>query len=177
MMAIAAALGALVLASGTVSAATELKKSGNIGQYTINEAEGDVSCFYGQPGYLEGLVVTPPDIYARNKTPGLDQQQVGWRFVVKSRHDGSQTTQTYHKSPVFKAYTTDLSPADLEFKELNFLPLLEDTSYFVIIKAFWYRGDGSIAGWAKSRVEAHTYEFPVTHLSFYPFDSCYWIGA
>ena len=176
-LAFAAAFGALVIASGTVSAATELKTSGNIGQYTINEAEGDVLCSYELGGgYLNAIAVVAPDIYARSKTAGVDQQQVGWRVVVKSRPQGAppQPTTTLFTSAVFKSNATDATPATLLPIKLQ-MAFPGDSTFIVYIKAFWYRADGSVAGFAKSRVDNYTSHHP--NLNEWPNESCSSFGA
>ena len=153
---IAAALGALILASGSASAATELTTSGNIGQYAVSDAMGDAVCSYGQSGALEAIVIENPEFYARNRTAGVDAQQVGWRVIVKKRRSGpDQPWTTLSTSAVYKAWATDATPANLNPYKLA-MAFPDSSSFRVIVKTFWYRADGSTAGWAKTRIESYT---------------------
>ena len=177
MVAVAAALGAFVLGTGTVSAATELKTSGNIGQYSVSDAQGDVICSYDQSGYLEAIYIdTPPEVYARNKTSGLDQQQVGWQFIVKSRLTGPDQTYTpFFKSTVAKANATDASAAAFEPRKLA-VAFPDDFAYRVFVKVIWYRADNSIAGTTKTRIDTYTVNSPVFGEVF-PNEGCGGVGV
>jgi hypothetical protein len=168
---IAAALGALFIASGSAFAATELDTSGSIGQHSMTDSQGDVVCSYGDTGYLEAIsIAAPPQIYARNKTNGVDQQQVGWRFVVKSRLSGpGNPFTTLYTSTVVKLTATDATAA--AFLPRKVAMAFPDASAFkVIVKMFWYRNDGSVAGWAKTRIDNYTSHHGV--LDEYPGESC-----
>ena len=56
------------------------------------------------------------------------------------------------------------------------MPFPDNSSFSVIVKTFWYRGDGSVAGWAKTRIDAYTVHRPGL-VDEYPDEACHSFGA
>jgi hypothetical protein len=97
---------------------------------------------------LRRLLVMPPKLDASST------QRVGWRFIVQ-RSKGGVWTRVY-RSPVQRAL------GDAAFTQMGVkvtVPAwptgdsLRSHPYRVLIKAFWYRADGSIKATAKSVVD------------------------
>jgi hypothetical protein len=161
---------ALALTAGNMMAVQQLKHYGKVGISSVHEDDGNVQCNYGvADDFLQSINVDPPDIYARDRTAGVDQQQVGWQIIVRRKLDSQSKFHTVLKSTIAKTTTSDDTPAP--FKARQVTPFVPDNSRFVIIiKSFWFRPDGSVAGWAKARVERYTEDDTVHH--YWPVDYC-----
>ncbi len=96
---------------------------------------------------LRRFLVLPPDF-------GEASASVGWRFIVRRSSDGLDYKETY-RSPIQRAQTSDgFSPMGVKVSVPDGWPTHdpEGYPYRVIIKAFFYRADGSLKSTAKSAV-------------------------
>jgi hypothetical protein len=137
---------------------TPLGHTGNVGAHSLNDgfdtADRGVTCAYGASSQFVSIEVNAPNIYARDKTAGVDTQKVGWRYIVTRQHD-SNTPVAYKKSTIVKGTATDSGPALLANRtDPLSVPFKYATdAFYVKIKMFWYRADGTIAGTATNRVD------------------------
>jgi hypothetical protein len=147
---------AVALSSGSVLAQKELGHHGKVGQHSLNEANGDVVCHY-DPGTanLTSISVRAPTMFARDRTAGVDAQDVGWRIFVQRKLATETSFKVVKKSSTFKAPATDVDAASFKSQTVTLTPP-ENSSYRIVVKMTWYRADGSVAGWSKHRVEAYT---------------------
>ncbi|HUP83806.1 MAG TPA: hypothetical protein VM284_06420 [Candidatus Limnocylindria bacterium] len=111
-----------------------------------------VSGDIGQELELRRLLVLPPTLYTKSAS-------AGWRFIVYRSSDGLDYTVRY-RSPIQRA------PSSSGFTSMGVpvavpsvwpSPDPEAYPYRVVIKAFFYRADGSIKATSKSDV----YEFRI----------------
>jgi hypothetical protein len=88
------------------------------------------------------IKVNAPVLYARNVSPGVDHQWVGWAYTILFTDDlGSNPThwKPYHDSSVVKARATDTTPAALSQRTFAFTSSSRDhTGYRVVIHMTWY---------------------------------------
>jgi hypothetical protein len=90
---------------------------------------------------LRRIKVDPPSMWSIRA-----KQKVGWRFVVQRSVDDAPWTVTY-RSPLQKS--TAYADRAASFTKMAVdvkLPAVSDKSevaYLVVIKAFWYRADGT----------------------------------
>ena len=167
-----AALIIAALSSGSTFADTPLAHTGQVGQHSLNDVHDTpgVTCNYDANHHLASIHVNAPNVFAYNKTGGVDHQKVGWRFLVQYWNDNIAGTSTYYKSSISKSNATDTYEAALVSKNVP-LTLPDDMKpYTVVVKMYWYNADGSISGTATNRVDWY-YE----HVdgNYFTQDSCY----
>jgi hypothetical protein len=165
--------GALVALSVIVTptmAATELSQYGKVGVTSPNEDDGEIVCNYDfSNDDLQSITVAAPAIYARNTTSGVDSGQVGWQIIVRRKLDSQVKFHTVLKSTIAKTTTTDDAPA--AFKSRTVVPFVpDDSTFIVIVKSFWFRADGSVVGWVKTRIDRYAEDDTVHH--FFPINGC-----
>jgi hypothetical protein len=101
---------------------------------------------------LRRLLVTPPKLYEKSAS-------VGWRFIVHRSSNGLDWKVTY-RSPVQRATTSsNFTSMDVKVDVPDRWPSPDPQAYpyRVVIKAFFYRADGSL----KATSKAPVYEFRV----------------
>ena len=156
---ITVALG-LVLVAATATADTPLGHDGKVGSHRLRDSAQNpgVECFYEDANpnsptqaTLEGLEVRPPVAFARDSTINVDNQDVGWQFIVQRRHNGTWTEVL--RTSIHFATATESTAAAFEKRGTNFLGN-SASHYRVIVKMYWLRGTtGIVAGTAKNRVD------------------------
>jgi hypothetical protein len=165
MVACAALVGnvAPVAAAGTVGAwsltDTPSSPGANV-KYRWVDATGD----YGSEDHwrIRRIVVQPPNVKA---VAGKSQQTVGWQFTIQRVQCFEPPCYWEHRytSPVHKATTSDAANAAFTAQSVSVrIPPEAEAGLFhyrAIVKMFWFKGDGSVQGTAKSRVR---YYRPVT---------------
>ena len=159
---------ALLLVVGPVAADTEVGHTGFVCEHVLFNGPNDgpdetwftgVACSYDSTrgNRLRSITVMAPEIYARDVTPALDSQRVGWRVIVKRKRPGSTTLVPFYRSASQKAIATDASPAVYPrpsgpgtnaYMSVN-LDVPRETGagsqYFVFVRMFWYRA-GNLEG-------------------------------
>jgi hypothetical protein len=162
---------ALSLAAAPALADTEMGHEGSVGEHVVFDGPTDqffsgIVCFYdSQHGNrLHRLTVMAPEIYARDITPGVDTQRVGWRVIVKRLRPGSSTLKPFYRSGTQRAMATDATRAEFPrpsgpgvapYMTVNLdVPKEPGTGsqYFVFVRMFWYR-DGDLEGKATHRLD------------------------
>ncbi|CAN5640265.1 hypothetical protein BH23CHL6_BH23CHL6_08530 [soil metagenome] len=90
---------------------------------------------------LRRIRVDPPEMWAMRA-----KQKVGWRFVVQRSVDDASWTVTYRsplqKSTAYADRAASFTKMVVDVK-LPAVPDKADVAYRVVIKAFWYRSDGT----------------------------------
>src|SRR5215217_3555564 len=99
----------LLAGARTALADTEKGHVGLVGSHSLTDTSGSPGtiCTYRANGRLETFKVRPPNVLARNETPGVDQQKVGWRFIIQRKKSADASWVTYVKSSVVKAAAYD----------------------------------------------------------------------
>jgi hypothetical protein len=144
------AVGVMLIAS--VGPAAADSSHGLVGTYSVDDSLADPSATCTYPanwGLLKGFSVRGPTVWAPDTTPGEDEAQVGWRFMVKRI---AQNTTVVYKSLVHVATATDEEPA--RFSGIAAFVNLPGgyARYIVVVKVFWYDAEGNRQGWAKHRL-------------------------
>jgi hypothetical protein len=149
------ALATAVTLPATAMADTKLKDRGLFGQHSLRDSwqHAGVICHYKDDwSAIQSMDVRAPRVWARDTTPGVDQQQVGWIFLIKG-HANGQTT-TLYKSPMQVASATDTQMAPFATVSVSTSP--PGGHHYVVIKMFWFEpGSGVVEGWAKHRVDRY----------------------
>jgi hypothetical protein len=150
-----------------VFADTELGHTGTVGVHSLNDtsASPGAICKYHylssyQFGRLRRITVQPPNMMA---VAGKSAQTVGWEFIVerKSLPLGPPTPwKKRYTSPEMTAVTSDSHNAAFSSAYVGVKvpapPGAEDGArhiYRVTVKMFWHRGDGSVMGSSRHRVD------------------------
>ncbi len=94
---------------------------------------------------LRRIRVTPPEMYAQSGT-----QTVGWGFLVRrSMNRDNGPWRVVRRSRIQMASATTTSPADFSLMRMGVtVPDIDEPEfvhYYVVLKMFWFNGDGSIA--------------------------------
>ena len=96
--------------------------------------------------------IRAPRVWARDTTAGVDQQQVGWIFLIKG-HGNGQTT-TLYTSPMQIASATDTQMAPFTTVSVTASP--PGGHHYVVIKMFWFEpGSGAVEGIGEARVDRY----------------------
>jgi hypothetical protein len=175
-VAAAVALVALSLAAGPAFADTELRDKGKVGVHSLNDDPG-VTCNYGGPDQtLTSFDVRAPNVFARNKTSGVDNQRVGWKVIITRSGGPTSHSYAFYRSPVWKLNATDQQPAPFADRHLAPTIPADDTSpgsqYSVTIKMLWYQANGVKIGSAKHYVD--NYEEHLEGGDSYVITTCFW---
>jgi hypothetical protein len=111
------ALGCLVALAGAlpVAADTEVGHFGVVGRHRLVDttAKPGVRCDYLTGDGREGaatLTVRPPRVFARNRTPVVDSQMVGYRVRLQQSEDFVHWYTDFN-SPIVKATASDTTKA------------------------------------------------------------------
>jgi len=159
LRAVGLALGALVLSVGPVLADTELGHKGKVGAHDVRDSALDpvVRCYYSATtNKLKTFEVDGPYIFARDRTPEIDTQQVGWQVIIKRQFESEDVT-TFFKSSVRRAQSWDDAAPKFASRTFDLKipaePFGYYSRYWVVQKMIWYRGDGSVAGSAQHRID------------------------
>ena len=169
VLALACAAGVLTAGAIPALADTPLGHSGTVGAHSLNDSSSSpgTTCLYkyhsgNDAGNLVKMVVKPPNVRA---VAGKSSQTVGWRFTVQRRVQGiggaTQWVQRF-TSPEMTAVTDDshnatFSSASVPVKTGPFLAG-GNYQYRVMVTTIWHRGDGSVQGKAKNRVDFYAGE-------------------
>ena len=145
---------------------TELGHRGTVGVHSLRDTSEHpgATCKYRYlPAYgygqLRRIEVRPPQVKA---VSGKSHQLVGWRFTIQRKEIGLFGSTHWHKrytSPEQITYTDDAHNAAFAGMfvrvKVPFGPATQDAIaiYRVIVKLFWHRADGEIAGVARHRVD------------------------
>jgi hypothetical protein len=94
---------------------------------------------------LTRIRVTPPEMYAQSGT-----QTVGWGFLVRrSMNRDNGPWRVVRRSRIQMASATTTSPAAFSLMRTGVtVPDIDEPEfvhYYVVLKMFWFNGDGSIA--------------------------------
>jgi hypothetical protein len=145
----------LVGGAGAVAAGTE---TGDPGRYEIVDSEDTpgVRCLYREDFVVERVRVRAPRLYARDVSPGVDHQLVGWRIVVKRADMDGGPWRRAARSSIATAVARDDAPAPLDRRTLRFEG--DPTSrYRVVIRMLWYEApNGALEGSENARVGWYT---------------------
>ena len=157
------ALIALTLSAGSVLADTELGHTGKVGSHMLIDTKPQVGakCSYSG-GRITSIWVRGPLMYARDKTGGVDEQQVGWKFTVQRRGTSSKPWKPFLVSSVQTATATDFTPASVTNRSLPIDPPAGDyftTGYRVFVTLYWYT-NGEVSGVAKHRIDWYRVGWP-----------------
>lgn len=161
----ALALVGVIFLSGTVSADST---SGRIGHFLFPDYYG-ATCRYvndwGQHWALWTIAVLPPSVWWPNTDRGDRSQKgtVGWRAIVQEAMGVDGPWSTIGKTPIQKATAhEDQGEPYGEASKAVFTRLIIPrhadgdpnnwSAVRIIVKAFWYRRDGSVRGWAEHRI-------------------------
>ena len=171
-------LAALALAAASVSptfALTELKRTGSVGQFNVWDGipnENGVWCRYNEAKHnrLDYVGVTAPTVWARDVTPTEDSQKVAWRVIVKRQKAGETAWTTYYRSETRKDVATDVtptvftnagygagSPGFINFRLWVPYERDEGSRYWILVRVFWYGGDGRLEGSVTERLDHYMY--------------------
>lgn len=138
--AVAIALAAASIGPGQVLADTERGHNGLVGAHSLTDTNVTTGarCNYATGDGREGAAtvrVRPPDVFARNRTGGIDSQIVGWKVNVQQSENFTDWYTDYN-SPTSRAQATDASHASFVGKTVN-VPF----NLFVRIRVvmYWYR--------------------------------------
>jgi hypothetical protein len=107
-------LGVSLLGSASVARADiELGHEGNTGRHRLAD-------MYDSPGAVCDIVlpgrgslgetwlrVNPPVMFARDRTPGLDEQVVGWRVSISALNEATGAWRVVRKSDTTRAMASD----------------------------------------------------------------------
>jgi hypothetical protein len=112
------------------------------------------------------IVARPPSVWwpNRNSLSTTEHGRVGWRAIVQ--HKPAGTWVLYRKSAIqyATAYEDSVNPYGSSTKApftkipVDISPGSMDT-FRVVVKAWWYRTDGSILGWFKHTVKQYQIRF------------------
>jgi hypothetical protein len=178
----ALAIAAVALSTGPVVADTEIGHVGLVGRHTVYDGSQDgffgVVCHYRSylNDRLNNIAVSNPEVYARDTTALVDQQRVGWRFIVKRLRPGATQMKTFYRSRIWKASANDHTPAAFPPHGDAYLTVPKEpgagSQYFVFVRMFWYR-DGEQEGMATHRLDDYFWEiYPAGSFGFSD-PSCY----
>jgi hypothetical protein len=126
--------------------------------YTSVEPEYPDLFFY--EGRLDRISVEPPKVRARSGT-----QEVGWRFLVQRRHyadlgGGWEAWKLRYRSPIQRAVTNSTTNAPFSAQGVSVIVPWDaadsEYQYQVLVKMYWFSGDGTIKGTATHRVDWYT---------------------
>ncbi len=166
-VAFACLVAGLLLATAPVALAdTELGHKGTVGIHSLVDSASSpgATCKYKylskyDYGKLKRIFVQPPRMRA---VAGMNAQTVGWKFTVQRRIIsivGATRWKKTYTSPQMKAVTDDAHNAAFNTASVAvrvpFGPEAQDAFaiYRVTVKMFWHRGNGSVQGKARHRVE------------------------
>jgi hypothetical protein len=162
---VAVAIGVLVAAQ-PAWAYKEVRQSGTVGMHSLTDTSSSpgADCIYRyRSGWglwqLKRINVDAPNVRA---VPSQGDEQVGWRFTVQRRafsafsnHPGPWEHR--YTSEVFKAVTDSTHDAAFSPAAVRVNVPVEPGSdvvfiYRAVVKAYWYRANGSVLGTATMRV-------------------------
>ena len=173
--AVALAAGLMVGTSVGVAADSETGQTGRH-LYTDDADHPGATCIYkGQnsPFHLRHINVRAPKVWwpDTNSTNTNQHGMTGWRAVVQQSPGDDAPWTTAYKSPLQKAIAyEDDPPYDLADKapftkrSFDFHYDKSKGTYFrVLVKAYWYRSNGSVLGKATHVVQNHQLTLPSPH--------------
>ncbi|MFN8558960.1 MAG: hypothetical protein U0531_17020 [Dehalococcoidia bacterium] len=148
LTAVFAVTGALLFGSGPAQpadAATLIGSSGAVGRYVITDTvdhpgagciyDAFSTAIYPNGRILDTIRVRSPQIYARDRTSGVDSQVVTYvATVVRIAPNGTRSNVA--TGPVHQATATDSTPAALPFTTFDLTPFGSGT-YAVVLNLAW----------------------------------------
>lgn len=165
VMVVAASLAAH-LGAQPIAAYTEVRTTGTVGAHSLTDTSSSpgADCLYRyRPVHnlwqLRRINVDPPNVRA---VPSQGDQHVGWRFIIQRR---AFSAFSNHPGPWEKRYTSEVFMAstdsmhDAQFSPAGVrvnVPVQPGNdvvfAYRAIVKAYWYRANGTVMGTATMRV-------------------------
>jgi hypothetical protein len=165
-------LALVIVAPGVASADTVVSSYARHGDNSLSDTSDSpgATCKY-QQGFgndLRSIKVQPPKVYARDRSGGVDTQNVAWRVVIQRQDpapNGAWST-VYRGDPV-SGTATAATPAAFSEQTIPYEITNDDPApYRVLVKIIWHRFDGSgRMGTVTRRVDFYRYEdqmgFPI----------------
>jgi hypothetical protein len=158
-------LALVVVAPGVVSADTLVSRYARHGSNSLNDTSDapGATCTY-QQGFgndLRSIKVRPPNVYARNRSSGVDNQNVAWRVLIQ-RQDPTPNGGwvTVYRSDPISGTATDATPAAFSEQTIPYEVTNDDpAAYRALVKMIWYRFEGSgRMGTVTRRVDFYRWE-------------------
>ncbi len=166
------AIALAVLSVSPVLADTEVARTGDVGRFYVWEGvpwQNGVYCRYNMNKHnrLNYIGVSAPGVFARDITGGEDTQTVGWRVIVKRQKPGETALTTFYRSDTQQAVATDVTPTlfvppasgyERGFNGFRLsVPLEpgEGSRYWIFVRIFWYRADGTVEGSVTHRLDEY----------------------
>jgi hypothetical protein len=162
-----AVVGVLALAA-PVSADSTTGQTGNY-LFTDSMSTPGVRCYYVEESgiaYIHQFTAKPPSLWWPDTNSSINTQhgKVGWRFIVQQNQSGNwvqvkksaiQKATAYEDSqnPYGAGTKAPLTKMSLTLNAHNF----EFGGFRVLVKAFWYRHNGSVMGTASHVVDWYKY--------------------
>jgi hypothetical protein len=175
----------LICGVAPVLADSAVSRTGLVGQFSVYEGVPDSNgdyCTYdpNKGNRLTRIGVRAPDIWARDTTSAEDSQLVGWRVIVKRQKPGTTTLTTFYRSQTQRDNATDVAPAPfrpagygegtpgfMSFKVTVPREPGAGSQYWIFVRMFWYRHDGSVEGSVTHRLDDYMWvQFPPGNYDF-----------
>jgi hypothetical protein len=144
------ATSAALMAVFIIAGAGLATSSGDVGPHWLRDSQEfpGVRCNYGPDdgsgNPLVQMKIRAPIVQAVNTGKGTQKQLVGWRFQIDSTNDTSLATgwTTDVVSKMQKATATEDQPAPFTLRTFNGFGSNLSFAYRVVIRMFWFAGDG-----------------------------------
>jgi hypothetical protein len=143
-----AGIAATLLVALTMTAAPVLGagQSGNVGRHKVIDRDGapGVTCVYPEPvtnDFIKRIKVRAPNVFAYDRTAGVDHQWVGWRYLIDYAATGNPQPgdwQNVVTSTVAKATATDDHKAAFADRTYVFPTWSNSGAYRVRLQIRWY---------------------------------------
>lgn len=141
--------------------------------FTDDSSNPGAMCKYSEPSpgtfWLAKFVVTPPSAWWPDHDSNKNNEHgtVGWRVTVQNDASGSYKTvkqTSYQKKTAYEdsqnpygaATKAPFSKITVSINGHNYTP---DTTWRINVRINWYRGNGSIMGFANHTVVWYGYKF------------------
>ena len=153
-----------IVTAPVVRAGIELGSAGNVGGHGVTDTRESpgVTCRFAPPlAWSAGetwLQVRPPLMVARDTTPAVDEQLVGWRAVIATWDRASAAWKPFVEGPTQRAVAAENRAAQFDSRTPEGHFFLGYGAYLVTVELFWYErlaGDGEprLAGQAEYQIE------------------------
>jgi hypothetical protein len=136
-----AAVVTMTLGVAPLAAAPPTAHSGNYGVHTLVDTSSypGVTCVYPDANHLGSFKIRAPIVYAYDRTPSVDTEQVAWKFFIdySDDPDPSQVWHSLDSSAYAPGTATDRENAHWPNRAYH-LASLDHTWYRAYIKMVWY---------------------------------------
>jgi hypothetical protein len=159
---------ALALAGTLALAGVVGAQSGTTGNYEFQDYPG-AKCKmvndWGKHYALVKIVVRPPSVWWPDRDPSKANEsgRVGWRAIIQKSGGVDGPWTAVKRTPIQKATAYEGTQAPFTKQSVSWNPEKQANSLVrVVVKAFWYRKDGSVLGRAKHTVLSYKVQFGKT---------------